>query len=245
MSATSAPAPSRTPREHLAAPLRAHPVEHEQVALLDALAVSDDLLAALHRDDDRLHARGRLLAPPRRLDLVVRRASGAPWRSRAAATAARSAARLALEPRLRRARDLVASRSRRRGRARGPSRPARPGSAPSRKVADDEAPLALGREERDVPDHHPGEPAAREARRAPARLPRRTGPARAPRGPRRARRPGAGRRTRPAAPRTAAAARPASRPACRDGSAASSSRISWKAAWTRALASSAAPSSRT
>ena len=156
--------PRRRGRAELLAPaLRAHAVEHDEVPRLDPLAVADDLLAALHRDADRLHARRRLRAPAARSPPGRARASAGPWRGASRRTAARSAARLALEPRRGGPRDLVARRGEVRARARGPADDALALRRAVAHRAHDEA-RARGRR-RGAPRPRttmPGEPLARE-----------------------------------------------------------------------------------
>ncbi len=143
--------------EDLAAALRPHPVEDREVALLDPLAVPDDLLAALHRDDHRLHARRRLLAAPRRLHLIVD--EGRPdHRDRDPEHRAAERRGLAVEARRGRPLDLL-------GRGRDVPHQGGIGQDPLGvrrapvALADHEPPVAVRRQEREVADHDPVEPA--------------------------------------------------------------------------------------
>ncbi len=154
-SATTAPAPSRTVASTSPRRCARIPSKMSEVALLDALPVADDLLAAPHRDDDRLHARGGLLAAPHGLDLVVR--EGRPDHRGGDPRDGDAQRRgLPLEPRLRGADDLVG----------GGAHVANQGQVGhdalmlERSVAEapnDEAALSLRGEERDVRHDHPRE----------------------------------------------------------------------------------------
>ena len=205
MSATRAPRAGAGDAELLAAAQRAHAVEHDEVTLLDPLAVADDLLAALHRDAHRLDARRRLRAPAPGLRLVVHERR--PHHGRREPPHRRpQRGGLPLEPHLGGPHDLVA----RRGEGADEREVGDDALALRRAVAHgahDEAPVPVGGEEGLVLDDHPGEPLAREPGELPLHRLREARARRAPRDRPPGPPPAAATRTRRAARRSAGPAR--------------------------------------